>query len=295
MARAAAGAIMLTCAALVAPLPGAAQSAAPAGSSNSVPILSATTLQTLPAPDADQGVAVDADHYYAIDNHVIAKHRRKDGEQVDRWDGGQDGPMQHINSCTIADQLLVCANSNYSALPMGSSVEWFDTTSLRHVASHSLGLRDEGSLVWALPRQSGWIAGFAHYDRADGRGGTGFKNSSYGNVVTFDSEWRRTGGWLLPPTIQERMAPHSASGGDIGPDGLLYLSGHDRGEIYVAARPIAGPYLIHVATIMVETNGQAFAFVPGSDRQIMTVDRRAGLVRLIALPQVALPQGGTAF
>ena len=178
MARAAAGAIMLTCAALVAPLPGAAQSAAPAGSSNSVPILSATTLQTLPAPDADQGVAVDADHYYAIDNHVIAKHRRKDGEQVDRWDGGQDGPMQHINSCTIADQLLVCANSNYSALPMGSSVEWFDTTSLRHVASHSLGLRDEGSLVWALPRQSGWIAGFAHYDRADGRTAPGSRTAA---------------------------------------------------------------------------------------------------------------------
>lgn len=258
-------------------------------------MLQAETVRELEAPDADQGVVVDREHFYAIDNHVIARHRLSDGKQEQRWDGGAQGPIQHINSCARDGRLLVCANSNYPALPMGSSVEWFDPVSLRHVASHSLGLRDEGSLVWTERLGRGWIAGFAHYDRADGKGGTGFKDSRYGNVVVFDEAWRRVGGWLIPASVQARLAPHSASGGALGPDGLLYLSGHDRPEIYAMAKPRSGPYLVHLATVSVESEGQAFAFVPGGARRIMVVDRRGKRVREIALPPVPLPGHAGTF
>jgi hypothetical protein len=44
--------------------------------------------------------------------------------------------------------------------------------------------------------------------------------------------------------VQARMAPHAASGGGIGPDGLLYLLGHDRTELYVLAKPRLGPVMI---------------------------------------------------
>ena len=61
----------------------------------------------------------------------------------------------------------------------------------------------------------------------------GYKGSRYGSIVTYDGQWRRTGGWLIPEAVQAAMAPHAASGGGIGPDGLFHLLGHDRPELYV--------------------------------------------------------------
>ncbi len=132
---------------------------------------------------------------------------------------------------------LWCANSNYSLTPMGSSVEVFDTATMTHVDSHSLGMLDEGSLTWFDRYRGGWMAGFAHYDD---EWRPPFKDHRFSSVVTFDAEWRRTGGWLFPATMLERMAPYAASGGAIGPDGWLYLLGHDRSEMYVVGAPADG-------------------------------------------------------
>lgn len=266
----------------------ASLSAGPA-SAGPAPLV-ATTLREYPAPEADQGVAVDDLHFYAVDNRTIARYRRSDGQRVAMLDLPEEGPLFHLNSCRIHAGQLWCAHSNYPALPMGSSIERFDPKTLKPAGSHSLGLMDEGSLVWLEPVASGWLAAFAHYDRADGLGGTGFKNSLYGSIILLDDQFRRNGGWLYPPAVQERLSPHSASGGAIGPDGLLYVMGHDRAEIYVLAQPLMGPYLVHLATIAVEAAGQAFSFVPGS-RDVMVVDRKRKLVRQLRLPEVPIPQG----
>ena len=82
------------------------------------------------------------------------------------------------------------------------------------------------------------------------------------------------------------MAPYAASGGAIGPDGLLYILGHDRPEMYVRAKPAMGPTMIHVATIDIEAEGQAFSFAEGRD--IFAVDRRKGRALQITLPSVPL-------
>jgi len=256
--------------------------------------LHARSLRSYSAAEADQGVAVDRDHFYAIDNSLIGKYRLSDGVFVARWTGRSRGPIAHINSCHAIDERLICANSNYPEIPMGSSVEQFDTRRMTHAESRSLGLMDEGSLVWIFPYADGWMAGFAHYDRNDGRGGTGFKDARYGNVVTLDAQFRRTGGWLLPASVLERMRPHWASGGALGPDGLLYVLGHDRPEFYVLAKPLMGPTLLHVATIAADAPGQAFAFVPGGHRQVMAIDKRARRVNLIELPAVVVPKGAEA-
>lgn len=249
-----------------------------------VPVqLSATTLRRFVAPDADQGVAVDATHFYALDNSVIAKYEIATGRLVGRWMGPNHGLIRHMNSCLVVKQQLICANSNYSLTPMGSSVEIFDTATMKHVDSHSLGMTDEGSITFVEPYQEGWIAGFAQYDD---NGGVPFKNHRYANIVTFDAQWRRTGGWLMPDSILARMAPHAASGGSIGPDGLLYILGHDLPEMYVLARPAMGPTLIHVATISLEAEGQAFSWAPGKGRRIFAVKRRQGGVMEIELPTV---------
>lgn len=245
--------------------------------------LTAETVKVYPAPEADQGVAVDADFFYAVDNAEIVKYRREDGARIDGWKLERPDIIRHINSCFADAGSLICANSNYPKKPMASSVEVFDAGKLQPLSSHSLGVRDEGSLTWVDRIPGGWIAGFAHYD---GPNGTGYKDHSASSVVTFDESWRRTGGWAFPEDVAARMAPHAASGGAIGPDGLLYVFGHDRPEFYVLAKPQMGPGLILVAVIDVEAEGQAFSWAPGGARQIFAIDRRVGRVLAIDVPPV---------
>jgi len=249
--------------------------------------LTARTIRTYTAPEADQGVAADASSFYAIANSEIAKYEIASGKFIARWRGPRNGLIRHLNSCRADGGRLWCANSNYALTPMGSSIEVFDASRMTHAVSHSLGLRDEGSITWVDRfvdgSAAGWLAGFAHYD---GNGGVPFKNHTFSSVVTFDAQWRRTGGWLFPPGVMERMAPYAASGGAIGPDGWLYLLGHDRPEMCVVARPSMGPTMIHLATIDLEAEGQAFCWAQNGSRTIFTIDRGKGLVRTIELPAV---------
>ena len=254
--------------------------------SAAVPQLKARTLRTYEVPEANQGVAAGLAHFFAVDNATLAKYEITSGRLIDRWSGARDGLIRHMNSCLVDAERVWCANSNYPQIPMGSSIEVFDPVSLQHVSSHSLGMREEGSLTWFDRYQTtGWIAGFSHYDK---NGGVPFKNHSFSSVVTFDEQWRRTGGWLLPESTLERMAPYASSGGAVGPDGWLYLLGHDRPELYVVGSPTMGPALRHVATIAIESEGQAFSWAKGGQRVIYTIDRRKHLVRTIEIPPVVV-------
>ena len=53
-----------------------------------------------------------------------------------------------------------------------------------------------------------------------------------------------------------------------------------------------GPSLIHLATIDLEAEGQAFSWAQDGSRTVYTIDRKKGLVRAIAIPAVEgkLPQ-----
>jgi hypothetical protein len=263
----------------------------PPASPPQVPSLTARTLRVYDVPEAGQGVAADLSHFYAVDNSKLAKYEIASGRFVTTW-AAPNGLIRHLNSCLADGARLWCANSNFPETPMGSSVEIFDTGTLNHAESVSLGMRDEGSLTWVDRYRAGWIAGFAHYD---GRGGIGFKDHTYSSVVAFDAEWRRTGGWLLPAGVLERMAPYAASGGAIGPDGWLYLLGHDRPEMYVVAQPSMGPTMIHLATIALEAEGQAFSWAQDRSRTVFTIDRRKRLVRRIEIPGIVPPEPGLAL
>ena len=263
-----------------------ASAVAQSGETADLPRLAARTLRVYEAPEADQGVAADARHFYAVDNSEIAKYEIASGRLVERWQAPDPNAIRHLNSCLAERGRLLCANSNYPLTPMGSSLEVIDADTMRHVESHSFGLREEGSITFVDRYLTGWLTGFAHYD---GNGGVKFKDHTFSGLVTFDAEWRRTGGWLFPQSVLQRMAPYAASGGAIGPDGWLYLLGHDRPEMYVVARPKMGPALVHIATIDLEAEGQAFSWAQDGSRTIFTVDRRKGLVRRIELPTMAVP------
>ncbi len=252
---------------------------------------SLSLVREYPADEARQGAAADARHIYAIVNSAIGKYEKASGALVARWSLPPTGPIRHLNSCFAETNRLWCANSNFPEVPMGSSIELFDTRTMTHVESRSLGLTEEGSLTWFDRLNDGWIAGFAHYDK---RGGVGFKNHLYGAIVTYDAEWRRTGGWVLPEAVLDRLAPHAASGGALGPDGLLYVTGHDRPEIYVLAKPKIGPVLVHLATFAIAAEGQAFAWDRSAARRIVAISRPNAVVRSFDVPPVNIDHHNAA-
>ena len=245
--------------------------------------LTATKIEDFTALEATQGVAADEKYFYAVANYVLAKYERKTGALVKRWIGKRGGLIRHMNSCYAEAGKLYCANSNHPQLPMASSIEIFDTKTMTHVESKSFGVMDEGSLVWFDHYKDGWIAGFAHYDDETG---LPYKDHSYASVVTYDRDWRKTGGYALPASILERMAPQAASGGAIGDDGRLYVMGHDLPEMYVLAFPEMGPVMIHVATIAAPAEGQAFAFDPEDPRRVWAISRPNGKVVSFTLPEI---------
>lgn len=250
--------------------------------------LEAIELGRYPAREARQGAAADADHIYAIVNFIIGKYDKTSGELVQRWQGTRGGPIRHLNSCFAENQKLYCANSNFPEVPMASSIEVFDSATLTHRQSLSLGVLDEGSLTWFDHLGDGWLAGFAHYDED---GGLSYKDHRFATIDRYDNAWRRLGGWMIPESVIARMQPYAASGGAIGPDGLLYLTGHDRPEMYVLAAPAMGPKLVHIATISIDVEGQAFAWDKSEERVVVGISRPNSEVRAFTVPEVQLPGG----
>lgn len=241
----------------------------------------AEELRHWPAPEARQGVAVDAEHFYAVVNSRIGKYRKADGMKVGEWVGDRIA-IRHLNSCLVEGAELVCANSNYPETPMASSVEFFDTATMRHLRSVPLGVRD-GSLTVIERREGRWWAIFANYDPPRSHLGRTHRDTK---VVIFNADWAEVGGYALPDSLLARLAPSSISGGSFGEDGLLYLTGHDAGEIYVMRIPRQGPVLEHVATLPAAIEGQAWAWDRSASRTLYAIRRRAGEVVVLRVPAV---------
>ncbi len=81
-------------------------------------------------PEAKQGVAVDEKYFYVVDDRQIAKYEKGTGNLIHKWIDNDGGPIIHLDSGAIIEGLLVCAHSNYSGVPMTSSVEVWDRTEL---------------------------------------------------------------------------------------------------------------------------------------------------------------------
>ena len=243
-------------------------------------------VRRIPSIDARQGVAAGPDGIYAIDDRAIARLDRTTGLRLARWQGDA-AHFQHINSCTLVAGKLACAMSNFPALPMRSSIEWFDARSLAHLASQPMA-PDIGSLTWADWHEGSWWACYANYD---GHGGTPGRDHRATVLVRYDGQWREQARYSFPRVVLDRLAPRSASGGAWGPDGLLYVTGHDRAETYALHLPARGNVLGLFATIELPTHGQAIAWDPILPRTFWSIERRRQLLVATRLPGViAIPQ-----
>lgn len=218
--------------------------------------LVATELKRWHIMEANQGVAVDADHFYGIGNHALVKHRKDTGERVEEWFGPRGGAIIHFNSGWVENERLTLSHSNFSQLPMASSLEFFDTGTLQPVESYSFGIR-LGSLTWAVRHKGYWWACFANYN--DGGTTPGF-DQRWTHVAQFDDKWQQLQSWLFPPQVIATWGDSSCSGGDWGDDGLLYVTGHDAPQLHVLRLPKQGVTLEYVTTIDVPFEGQSWAW-----------------------------------
>jgi outer membrane protein assembly factor BamB len=239
-------------------------------------------MRRFKAPEAGQGVAVDREFFYAINNHAVGKYRKATGERVAQWDGGPDGDIIHLNAAILHQGRLLGAHSNSPALPMVSSIEYFDPATLRHLGNHSFG-RTDGDFNWMDRRNGRWIACFVHY----AKNGEPGRDAAWTQIIEFDDDWRRTAGWVLPAALIAQFGGYSASGGAFGPGGHLYITGHDNTELYVLDFPTAGSVLKWIATIKISAEGQAFCWDPEDPTILYSVLKRT---KEVIVGRVTIPK-----
>lgn len=237
-----------------------------------------TQIAEFAIDDANQGVGVDRDHFYPVDDTVIAKYE-KDGTFVARRDYADIGII-HLDSATVIDGKIYASHSNYRFFPMTSSIEVFDAETLDHLGSHSIGIR-LGSLTWLDHHAGHWYGTFASYDRTgrlpDGTNSDlpyGVKYNS--TLVKLDKNWQVLEGWIFPVELLDKFEEMSNSGGSFGPDGRLYITGHDPAEVYKIRFPRAGSILEVEETIPANIRGQGIAWDDVSPGVLYGIIRATG-------------------
>jgi len=218
-----------------------------------------TQIEEFVVPEAGQGIGVDPRFFYAVDDTVVAKYDKKTGAVVKRWVQEKGGPLTHLDGAMVRDGKIYAAHSNYPSWPMTSSLEIWDANTLEHVGSHSFGI-NWGSLTWVDFHEGFWWMVFANYDQPIGPNRTPYGYKAATQLIKFTQDFRMVESWVLPKSILDKFALMSNSGGSWGPDGFLYLTGHDLDEVYKVRLPTAGSTLELVATIPMNVRGQGIAW-----------------------------------
>lgn len=226
------------------------------------------SLEAFDTPVARQAVAVDGEYLYAIDNITIEKYDKSTGKTVKTWKD-TSGTLKHLNSGVILNGKLYCAHSNFPEAPMTSSIEVFDPEELTPIESHSLGI-DIGSATWIDWYDGHWYIAFAHYSNT---GKELDKDNRWTQLVKFNNDWQRIGGWVLPKELIERFGTMSNSGGFITSEGHIYLTGHDDKELYQMEFPSMGSALKWVNTLPAPFEGQGVSVDPTNGQVVYGISR----------------------
>ncbi|QEG38511.1 glycoside hydrolase family protein [Roseimaritima ulvae] len=205
---------------------------------------------TTSVPEAHQAVAVDATSYFAIASRTIARYEKHSDKQLAQWTAPEGSAIRHLNSGIVVDGRLYCANSNWPAKPLKNSVEVFEADTLRHVNSIPFA-ETAGAINWIERHRGSWWIVFAFYGDAEVR---------QTKLLRYDDQWNETGTWTFPESVIERFLPNSNSGGAFGPNGRLFVTGHDHAELYALEVPADGGELSHIATVPAPIAGQGIAW-----------------------------------
>ena len=214
--------------------------------------------------EAHQAVAVDATSFYAIANRTIARYEKDTATLLARYSAPKDSPIRHLNSGIVHNSRLYCAHSNWPQKPLKNSVEVFDAETLEHLERRSFRER-EGAINWIERHRGAWWIVFAFYGEAD---------VHRTRLNRYDDDWQETGTWTFPETVLKRFLPNSNSGGAFGPDGQLFVTGHDRPELYVLEVPNDDSTLLHLTTVAAPIAGQGIAWDHSDTGTLFGIVRR---------------------
>ncbi|MGW1530388.1 hypothetical protein [Streptomyces sp. NPDC002159] len=272
-----------------------AKTAARAARSTAAPTEYTASLQhTFDAFDARQGVAVDAKYFYAVNNQTITKHDKATGKPLLQFVGDSDGPIIHMDSATVVGDKLYAATSNYNTTPEKSSIEVFDTRTMKHIKTFSFGIY-RGSLTWLDRHDGAWWAAFANYDKPPAGSTEPYGRTDNTQIVKLDDDFQVTESWTLPQGLLDKVRPMSNSGGSWGPDGRLWITGHDFDEAYVMDIPSEGSDLRWVATVNLPgVEGQAIAWDRSTRTpRLWTIKRSTSQVLVLDAPYRAIDDPDT--
>jgi hypothetical protein len=283
-------------------LPAGAHPAAPSGAAPAEavaaepPVLTATLARSYDTFDANQGIAVDGRYFYVVDNRSITKHDRATGEALLQFAGDSAGPITHMDSGVVVNGRLYASHSNYDESPMESSIEVFDTRTMRHIGTHSFGIY-RGSMTWLDRHDGAWWAGFANYDVIPDDQTEPYGGTYNTQVVKLNDAFQVVESWTIPKAILDRFKPMSNSGGSWGPDGRLWLTGHDLGEAYVMNLPAAGSELAWLATVeLPNVEGQGIAWErSGKQPTLWTIKRSTRQALSFTVPYRSISDPKTSY
>jgi hypothetical protein len=164
----------------------------------------------------------------------------------------------------------------------------WDVETMRHIGSHSFGIY-RGSITWVDQHEGCWYGALANYDKVQPG-----QNQPYGltmntQLVQMNDNFEVTRAWIFPEMLYDTFSPMSNSGGSFGPDGWLYITGHDASAAYVVKLPSAGSVVIWVATISLpDIAGQGIAWDrsgSGSNASLWGISRDSQEVVEMKVPQ----------
>ncbi len=224
-------------------------------------------LKTFPIK-ASQGVAVDSKHFYAISNTRITRHDKETGALISTWEANKKEPSQahftHMNSASVIDGMLYAAHSRFPVAPNDNSVEIFhiDGDSIKHETTIRMP-KDHGSLTWIDRKSDGsWWMCYAVYGKPDNQ------NTKLVRYDFQEGNFTEKQNWILPKETVAMWESMSCSGGSWGSDGNLYVTGHDKAEVYVLQ--MKDDTLQHLRTEPVSgIFGQAIAWDRSSDKPVL--------------------------
>lgn len=206
-------------------------------------------LQRVHIPEAHQAVAVDSASFYAIASRSIARYDKASLKKIAQWSAPSGSRILHLNSGIVLDGKLHCAHSNWPKTPLKNSIEVFSTDTLAHVETRTFEVT-EGAINWVDRRRGAWWVVFAFYGEQVDRT----------FLARYNDAWQETGRWTFPNTVLQRFRPNSNSGGTFGPNGKLFVTGHDHAELYVMEVPEQPGLLRHQSTVSAPIAGQGIAW-----------------------------------
>ena len=208
-----------------------------------------TASRIYDAKEAKQGVAIDSKYFYAINNNSIGKYSRKSGKRVLY----KKVPFKHLNGGKIVNGDLVVVN-NPAGKPEQNALIWLDPSNLQVVDVMQMSFI-QGSLTWFDWAWDKWWV-------CDARYGKKVKDTT---IYCFNEQWEPMGFWKIPKSLVGDLEPYSLSGGAWFGD-HLYVSGHDKPEMYLLELPKDKLHAKLIQTVQVCFDGQGFVFERGKGK-----------------------------